>query len=202
MKLKTYNEAPPGGWKYLQAETNHWMGGVTFQSLVMKVAAHRGNNGIVSENLAADVEDQICQRMDPKDQRKRCVTGKRLPSHVSWHEVEAFLKTTGQFLVGGGVPVPQEEAERRAAICADCPLNIPMGGCSACKVTVDVFRGTILKRATSVDAKLKNCGVCKCENHAQVHIPIEALRAGTGDLDYSPNPLCWKLKGGVNESTA
>jgi hypothetical protein len=200
MKVKSYNVAPPLGWRYLQAETNHWMSGITFQSLVGKVVQHRNNNGLSNENVAAEVEDQICQRMGFKDQRQYCAGGKRMPSKVGWQQIESFLKTASSFFADGGTPVSQAEAERRAAICATCPLNVGMGGCGVCQQAVNAFRGKILKRTTSQDAKLKSCGICGCDNHTQVHIPIENLRAGTGNLDYSPIPACWKLKGGVNES--
>lgn len=201
--IRDLTVGPPGGWRYWQKETNHWMTGITWQALAKKVAQHRNNNNIPQdENLFNEIEQQMCDNMSVEDRLNYCDAGARLPKSIGWRQVEAFLKTAGAFIASGGVLVDQAEAERRAAICAACPLNVGMHGCGVCRTTVDAFRATILQRSTSQDAGLLNCGVCGCENKTQVHIPIETLRAGTGDLDYSVNPSCWKLKGGANESVA
>jgi len=200
--IRDLTVGPPGGWRYTQKETNHTMTGITWQSLVNKVAQHRNNNSLpFDEGLANEIEAQMCENMSTEDRMNYCDTGARLVTSISWRQVESFLKTAGSFIASGGQLVPQSEAERRASICAQCPLNVGMHGCGVCRATVDAFRATILQRSTSQDAGLQNCGVCGCENKTQVHIPIETLRAGTGYLDYSPNPNCWKLRGGVHESS-
>jgi hypothetical protein len=191
--IRDLKVTPPGGWRYTQKETNHTMIGVTWEACVKKVAQHRQNNNLpVGDNIAQEVEEQMCERMSIQDRDEYCNAGARIPKSIGWRQVEAFLKTAGAFIATGGQLVPQEEAERRAAICAQCPLNVGMHGCGVCRKTVDAFRETILQRSTSQDAGLLNCGVCGCENRTQVHIPLETLRAGTGDLDYSLNPACWK----------
>lgn len=201
--IRDLTVGPPGGWRYTQKETNHTMTGITWQALAKKVAQHRNNNNIPQdENLFNEIEAQMCENMSVEDRMNVCDAGARLPESISWRQVESFLKTAGAFIASGGTLVHQDEAERRAAICGQCPLNVGMHGCGVCRATVDAFRATILQRSTSQDAGLLNCGVCGCENRTQVHIPIETLRAGTGDLDYSVNPSCWKLKGGANESVA
>lgn len=201
MKLRSLDVGPPGNWRYRQEETGHWMTGITFGSLIKKVAQHRQNNKLPMGDVAKEIEEQICERMEAADQLANCDSGTRYASSVGWQQVEAFLKTAGAYVASGGALVSQSEAERRAAICAQCPLNVGMHGCSICRATIEVFRSSILKRSTEKDKDLRACGVCGCENKAQVHLPLATLRAGTGELDYSPNPQCWKLKGGVNESS-
>lgn len=199
-KITDINEGVPGGWRYHQKETNHWMGGITFGSLLGKIATHRQNNNIpIGDNLQAEVEDWICQNMEPVDRKQRCLNGPKYPKTIGWQHIESFLTTAVATAVGGKL-VSQEEAERRAAICAACPLQAGLHGCSLCRTTLDALRKKLLQRSTSQDEKLEACGVCKCDNRAQVHVPIEALRAGS-DKDYSDNPACWKLRAGVNEST-
>jgi hypothetical protein len=191
--LRDLTVGPPGGWHYEQPETHHHMSGITWQALVKKVSQHRQNNNIPQdENLFNEIEEQMCERMSVEDRDAHCGAGARIPKSIGWRQVESFLKTAGAFIASGGQLVDQAEAERRAAICAACPLNVGMHGCGVCRATVDAFRATILQRSTSQDAGLLNCGVCGCENRTQVHIPLETLRAGTGDLDYSLNPACWK----------
>lgn len=177
------------------------MTAITFPSLVGKVATHRNNNKIpIGDDLAAEIENWICQNMELADQIAHCSKGRRLPKSVHWGYIESFLKFVGAHIQNGGKLVEQSEAERRAAICAKCPLNMGISGCGVCRSTVNAFKADILQRHTEQDAVLQACGVCGCENKSQVHVPIEVLRKSS-DKDYSVNPQCWKLRGGVNEST-
>jgi hypothetical protein len=77
MHLKDTNTAPPGGWKFLEERTGHWMTGITPMSLQQKIVQHRENMKfqIVTdpfENLASEVEDQICRRLSDRSRLQKC----------------------------------------------------------------------------------------------------------------------------------
>lgn len=200
MKLKSLLVEVPGGWLYTQLETGYTMKDVTFNALVQRVAAHRANMAIVTKgDLAAEVEATICARMTPENQIAHCESGTTFPKSVHWSLVERFLKTAVAFVLGPDSLVPQAEAERRASICAGCPLNVGLHGCAVCRATLNELREKLLVRHTEQDSLLGACGVCGCDNRVQVHVPMAALRAGSGDLNY-PESWCWKAVGGVNES--
>lgn len=186
---------PPGGWRYTQPETNHPMSGITFRTLLSKVGMHRANQKIESptKNMAAEVEDAICQAMSPEDQVVWCETGMRVLKSISWTEVAAFLKTAAAWVTGGQQLVTPQEAERRATICAGCPLNVGLHGCGMCRRALQEVREKILARGTSKDAVLEACGVCGCDNKTQVHVPLEVLKRGRTGLQYPA--WCWKGDG-------
>jgi hypothetical protein len=195
MHLKTLNIGPPGGFTYRQKESGFSMTGITFQALVKKVAQHRTNDNypMIGEGyltLSAEVEAQICERLSPIDQVALCDNNFRPVTSIHWTQVITFLKTLVAWFTTGFVLVPQEEAERRAAICINCPYNVGLSGCGGCKTAVSVMRASLLKATTSQDAGLQACGVCGCDNPTQVHVPLEVLRAGKVDLPYPT--WCWK----------
>jgi hypothetical protein len=179
------------------------MTGITFPALVKKVSQHRTNQNylMVGEGfntLGDEIEAQICARMSPIDQVANCDSALRPVTQIHWTQVITFLQTLVAWFKTGFALVPQEEAERRAAICAKCPYNVGLSGCGGCKTAVSVMRASLLKASTSQDAGLQACGVCGCDNPTQVHVPLDVLRAGKADLPY-PASWCWKAKGGVNE---
>lgn len=195
MHLKSLTKMPPGGWRYTQPETGHAMSGITFRTLLSKVGIHRANQKITSptNNMAGEVEDAICQALSPEDQVAWCVTGMRTVKSISWTEVAAFLKTAAVWVAGGQELVAPQEAERRAAICTGCPLNVGLHGCGICQRALQEVREKILNRGTSKDSVLQACGVCGCDNKTQVHVPLEVLRRGRAGLQYPA--WCWKADG-------
>lgn len=96
--------------------------------------------------------------------------------------------------------VSQEEAERRAAICTRCRMNIQAEGCRGCSVfaqlsdAVGSVRGD---RKTSNDHLLYACCVCKCSIPTIVFIKNEVLAKGMSDEQRTQlemlAPFCWKL---------
>lgn len=199
-RLRDLTISPPGGFSYYQKETGYNVTGITWRQLLDRVAQHRRNNNLpIGEDFGNEIEQAICDRLSIESQLDYCDMGARIPKSVAWQQIEGFLKFVGAHILARGALVTQEEAERRAAICARCPLNMGLHGCAVCRSTVEVFRQTILERSTQQDAVLQACGICGCELKTMVHVPTETLNAG-GEKDYSINPKCWRLQGGVNES--
>lgn len=191
--LKSILTGPPGGWRYTEPTTGFSMKAITFSSLVSKVAQHRGNMKIEPDpkyRLSEIIEDAICNSLSNEDQLRHCKSGIRIRTSVGWTEVMRFLKTAAAWIVAGAQLVPQEEAERRAQICVQCPLNVGMGGCAPCKGAVSAFRDQFLRRSTTVDERLKSCGVCGCDNRTQVHVPLDVLTRARETLEYPG--FCWK----------
>lgn len=199
MFLKTKDTVPPGGFIYRQPETGHLMKGTTFRELLAKVATHRNNNRIeTTSRLSDEIEQAICARLSPEDQHAHCKDG--LPSRktISWREVDRFLGTMAAWAQGGLKLVSQEEAERRAAICEKCPLNIGLHGCGMCRMALNEAREKILKRGTSHDSSLKACGVCGCDNKLQVHVPLNVLKSRQQEGLSYPD-FCWKIQTDAGE---
>jgi hypothetical protein len=98
----------------------------------------------------------------------------------------------------GTQPVARAEAERRAAICADCPLN-KRGGLreffveSIAKGITELY-GVLrdLDLTTSRDKDLGTCTACSCPTRAKVHVPLDIIeRHMKPDVRAKLDPRCW-----------
>lgn len=172
---------PPVGWVYeLEHEGNKYF----FQSPMWLGLKDQLRNWYSAKELEwpgdaemrARVEHHICQLV-PKG---FCAGGPNRPK-VSFLSASAIRDATRLFMTslfrGKGNLVPQEEADRRAKICANCPLNLH-GICTSCMGNEfqDIFRWLIARgRRTPYDSVLDTCSVCGCLLKAKVHIPIEEL---------------------------
>lgn len=204
MKLRNLSDGPPGGWRFKHLDTGFVSTGVTFQQLVQKVLQYRQNHSapIVSEGFARlsdEIEADICASMEPADQASYCDTKFRPLTGIHWKEVSRFLHTLAAWVKTGFTQVPQEEAERRAAICAVCPLNIGLAGCAICRSSLKAGRDALMQARTSQDVKLEACGVCGCDLKTSVHVPINVLRS---DRELQYPDWCWKARGVPAESTS
>lgn len=139
--------------------------------------------------MRARIEHFICQRL-PKG---FCVGGPDQPA-VPYLSVSKIRDGTrllmGRLFRGKDFLVKQEEADRRAKICANCPEDL-RGICSSCMSNefFDIF-GWMLRanRKTPYDSALEVCAVCGCLLTAKVHISNETLFA-LSKHKYPPN--CW-----------
>lgn len=190
MYLKSVLVSPPGGWQYTQPESGYHMYAINLGTLVKKVAAHRYNMGYSTQgDLAQELEEYNCARLSPADQITHCKSGVKRRNRVHYKQVESFLRTASEWVSRGEPLVPLEEAERRAAICAKCPLNVGTGGCGICNSLLNSLRESVLQRSTSHDSELNACGVCGCDNKTQVHLPLEVLAKG---VPHTYPSFCWK----------
>lgn len=189
MRLKSTLVEPPGGWFFQEPATGMTFKDIAFSMLVQRVAVHRRNNNIETKgDLASEIETAICARLSPENQVAHCEMGTAYPKSVHWSMIDRFLKSAVAFVTGDENLVSQAEAERRANICAACPLNTGLHGCAMCRQTLNALREKLTTRRTTQDDKLQACSWCLCDNRVQVHVPLSALRAGKREL---PNPPSW-----------
>lgn len=191
--LKKFQETPPGGWRYTQQESGLVVQSATYSSLVQKVMTHRKANGyVIEDDVERHIQDQICRSLSGKAQIKFCDTGIPSPAsrRIRLSEVVKFLTSAVQWLGAGAPMVSQEEADRRAAICADCPWNVHVYGCAACHALSERTVDLLGDKRTSSDAHLKACGICGCSNRAQAWLPLDVLLSDSGNLEYPGH--CWK----------
>ena len=114
-------------------------------------------------------------------------------------EYDALLDWLGS----GGQPVSPELAEKRASICASCPLNVQPGWweknlkepiAQAIVRTLELKHS--MKITTSLDGKLAMCQGCGCVNSLHVHAPLSHIIGHTKMQTMARfDPQCWILKG-------
>lgn len=151
----------------------------------------RSNNIPVPENLTLLVTDYICRSVplgfcygESELGRVRFISSSQIAegTKLIWQKARM---PKGEFYV------TQEEAERRAKICADCPMNLH-GICTSCTSSLsDTLSRLIANRSTPYDDFLDTCALCACGLRAKVHVSLKAL-AQTQKWAYAKaNPKCW-----------
>ena len=137
--------------------------------------------------LPESLRDEACAKMS--DAAPEVLRQKRL---IGWRDIKAFFLKVASWWKAGEC-VSQDEADRRAAICAGCELNQTafLPGCPGCtNMAAEVFK-FIGGKKTASDAALKSCGHCGCQNSIIVWAPLDALVKNEAELPPVP-ARCWK----------
>jgi hypothetical protein len=184
------------GWFHQVPET-----GVVFVSygwgeLKKYVKAHlKGNNIPIPSDLNRVMMEAYCAATDSNV----CLENNPYQSEIQriWDQGTRFFQTVKSTIAAGGKLVSQEEAERRASICAKCPLNQEgLTNCISCKgksIIADML-GFSIGRSTPIDDQLKVCNVCGCANKIKIWFPRESMLHK--DLEpLWPETGCWMREG-------
>jgi hypothetical protein len=209
LRLKDKALSPTRGWAALQPETGAVIRGATRSDLTRKVVEYRNANGLpVENNLERMIGDQVCAAMPPEEQARRCrfldeddaKNPKRLRAfRKGKQDLRDFGLAVKEVLAAHAsreeVMVPQEEAERRASICAKCPSNLPLAPCWGCGSLARIYRELLTGLSTTLDPVLESCGECGCGNKVQVHLAPEVLSRISAQQGLTPENFpthCWK----------
>jgi hypothetical protein len=196
---------PPGGWHYVQPESGRIFQHYARDAFFADIRDHRLRNGYpIEPDWMAQIEDEIC-RSHPEWGKDVCGRtehyGERRPIDLA--ALQSFLNVMASWIAGiihgQGAFVSQEEADRRAAICAGCEFNANIGGsCGACVDRVARALRIIGGRKSQYDDKLEACAICSCALRVAVHIPLEAQQAGLSNElkeEFRRVGYCWKNEG-------
>ncbi len=137
--------------------------------------------------LPTSLRDEACAKMS--DAAPEVLRQKRL---IGFRDIKAFFAKVASWWEAGEC-VSQDEADRRAAICAGCELNQSafLPGCPGCtNMAAEVFK-FIGGKKTASDAALKSCGHCGCQNSVIVWAPLDVLVKNETELPEPPSH-CWK----------
>ena len=120
-----------------------------------------------------------CQELDPDAERKVSL----------WMLAKKFFTAVISAATTG--LVDQDEAERRASICAVCPHNKPQelnfcSGCHTAKFVRDAAEA-LSTRHTSFDNRLDTCELCSCSLKLKCHVPKDGME----DKNIQWHPDCW-----------
>ncbi len=205
--LKILTTIPPGGWTYIEPKSGLLLRGGDYYKLREAVRQHRDNNRFENgPQLDHEIQTQICERITAAggQRAKWCIDPATIPipgpsnkgRSIHIDDVRSFLRLLGTWMKSGFKFIEQPEANRRAGICASCPQNVDIQGCSTCAHIGPLLTQTIGRRTTTYDSGLKGCEVCGCSNKAQIWVPLKILKENmkSPQLDLYPNH-CWKLEG-------
>jgi hypothetical protein len=144
-----------------------------------------------------DVDNYICGKW-PHFCHKEDTDGpppsKRSLSMVSRVNTWTILRSR-EAPPGGYNLVPQDEAERRAAICSACPANKGWIKCQNCSQSTLSLLAIVRKlRGTKLDNDLMGCDVCGHDNRTAIHLEISDMPAMDSEEQKYMPPGCWKKK--------
>jgi len=91
---------------------------------------------------------------------------------IGLSDITSFYNSMKKWKALDGKTVPSGIAERRAAICVDCPKNVTITGCFGCANVLPAVLKLVKDVSTSHDEQLKGCAVCGCALKALVHMPL------------------------------
>lgn len=191
-KLKSYNVVPPGGWRYLQPDTQVWFKAYSKEQLVDKVLAHRRYKGLPEGDVSADIDTQICLTLGPEwcrpEPGETHVPVKDLTADLTTELAKSFTKAIIGFIASGGKLVDKPEAERRAAICRSCPLNRLASSCPCAAV----YKGVeLLVPSGRNEPGVSVCMACGCSLKAKVNLPMDVIESSL-PADINLPTWCWQ----------
>jgi hypothetical protein len=197
LRYKDPNTTPPGGrFPYTESQTGYSFREITLQNLIRVVKNHRlGNSLPIGVNINAEIEDASCRElMEKYPDFNGCVDSAGYsvakPKGIGITQVMNFLQFLWHVISKGEKPVSQEEATRRAEICAGCPYNIDIGTCITCRMKT-LLRAT-KKGSTPHDGKIKVCGECGCYLPSKIWWSAESMRREGVTYRYEK---CWMNEG-------
>lgn len=196
--LKFRNEAPPGGWRYFQAETRLMIKGDGPDNLLSNVIEHRKYKGLTPtdrETVWLEIERQLCSRLSERNCVREgpnddWVPVKEQKSVVDFGAIVGFSRAALEWIGSGREVVPAAEAQRRAAICLACPLNAPSEGCLPCSVLYGMIEKSVPKHRRIEGLEI--CGVCHCSNQAKVNLPADVVRESNRERGLAFPSHCWQ----------
>lgn len=185
---------PPKGWRFTVKQTGSTFGGADYSRLYNRALADLEAHGIpIPLDYRQQFDDELCRQI-PGMNCEVAAPATKETRKLTAGDALRFLKVLNKWVGSKRELVPQAEAERRAEICAGCPYNVAITGCSACQGMSGIILALINNRRTRFNAQLKGCAVCACENRAQVHFPLEVLHKGvTPEMEFPA--WCWKRPG-------
>jgi len=193
--------APYGGMYRIEDPlTKFPIEGTTYEMVINRAVAYRKANSIpIGLEFEEELEVQICQRYPQECEVSRRGMGLTLVA-PGLYDVARASAVMIKHKVNDSELVSQEEADRRAQICRQCPLRAQMTlPCSRCFSALENVVGWITgARGTPYDEKLSACGVCHCYISASVWLPLSTqCLAVTDDMKerfaFAKDSFnCWK----------
>jgi hypothetical protein len=198
LRLLKRDISPADEFSYVHFETGYTSKASDWYTWRDNINAHRKSNELPPITME-EAEDQLCRRLGPADCSYASENNPPAPvnTRISMDDVVNGMKVFAAWMVQLFKTVPQEEAERRANICARCYLNVQAEGCGACSQLANIL-GTFSK-STKMDDRLKVCANCRCVNRAQVFAPLDVLAPHFEPEFQAGYPdFCWQKVGGEN----
>jgi hypothetical protein len=176
---------PQPGFVFTDPRTGIVHKDLSLFAIFPKVAKSWDANGIEPpENWKAVVIHEMCEQ----NPHIECREEGEVERHMTLNDVYRFASSVKKWMEGGMNFVSKEEAERRAAICASCHYNKPVGVCWGCHDALKWVGERIGWPETKRDSELRGCVKCGCVLRLKIHLPLDAID-NTG-IEFPSH--CWQ----------
>lgn len=200
MILKNRDHTPPGGFRYVHAETGFESVAIDIHTWMENIRAHRKANQL-PEITEAEAMDQLCKTIPPQWCEHEVAGRKWVNTRLRFSDIVNGAKAYLSLIASGFQTVSQDEADRRARICSSCYLRIIPQGCGSCVKLGNLIVGDIAGKTTAYDNQLRNraCAACACPLSPLVHFPLAILEQTDNNALQEILPeFCWRKKSGEN----
>jgi hypothetical protein len=201
---------PQGYWTVMRnfgppsSNPKDYIRGGDFGDLCKQVQEYRIANNLFIGDIEAEVQDWICRNRNAECRPAKPAKPINQGLHLTGTTIARFLATMAEWVAHSGT-VDQEEAERRAVICAGCQhcVPAPASGCSGCFGLAARVMRVIGSRTTRMQHILRErfCGQCSCSLEILPFVPLKVL-AKWHHMEESPEDTgqregekiigCWK----------
>ncbi len=188
---------PPGGFHFIEkTPTGEFkIESTSLASVQAALLTYRLNNNVPVGNPQQEVVDYICNNWPHfcSDNAEPYLVPANPISREAHLSRRVSDWTRQIFDLGSDNTVAPAEAERRAAICAACPLNADFhaGACGPCVESLERIGFVWLRnRKTSFDEKLGGCKACGSFN--RVAVQASKLPPLTDADKAALDPKCWR----------
>lgn len=201
MILKRTDQTPPDGFRFVHPETGYESIAIDIHTWMDSIRAHRDANNLPPITVEQAME-QLCQTLPPSwcsHPAPVQAAHRHVSTRLRWRDIVEGTKAYLGFIASGFETVSQDEANRRAAICAGCFLQVVPQGCGACVKIGRLITGNVASKTTIHDRLLANkaCAVCLCGTKSIVHFPMPLLeKADTPEKQSAYPTFCWRKQGG------
>lgn len=184
-----YRWAAPNGHVVTGYDRNEWL------RAIQKFC--KDNDIALEDGWEAEAEDKLC-RVLPPGWCKYEDGGKPqtyLNVRIGLKDLQRGAEILVEIISHPDPLVSQEEADRRARICANCPANTAVSGCFSCFSISELIANVKGARKTVADSVLKNCAPCKCPLRSMVWVKDEVLAKSITEehhAQYQMLDWCWK----------
>lgn len=163
------NLYPPDGYIFTEPDgTRHR--GESWRDLKEKIVRYRAANKFPPGDPETEITNQLCARVPSFCSRSNPQPVRIGPTFNA--VVIGWLSRILSFKRKAALPrVTDEEAARRASICANCPAQRSLNmTCGSCLVEIDKLRRAVLDGAETQHKNLQPCAVLGEDCSTSVHI--------------------------------
>ena len=186
-------------WEFVVPHTGVKITAGSWEQLLYHIRKHLNANGFENATIEEAIIEQYNAELRAKLNPECCYDKGQLEvkdRKLTYMDVVRFTKTMIKNIAGGSKRVSQEEADRRAAICASCNLNVVTDNCITCSnsgAAAAVVGALVGDRKTSSHQALNSCLHCGCFLKAMVWFPVEDLKHSPPSQFQPELPdHCWK----------